>query len=466
MNISFEKAEHNSGVITLAVEKADYEAHVAKELKKIRQRVNMPGFRPGTAPASIIAKRFGKEVLQEAVNKIMGEELTKYIRQENLNVLGSPMLREEEIVVEEFWKQEGFTFVFDVAIMPEFDGTISSADQLSYYQIEVTDQMVAHIEKSIAQMEHKEFVPADSYAPGCELYAHLGELDAEGNLLEGGKQVEGKPIPIRLFENEEEKAKFADAKQDDVITFNPAKALGENTNALRTLFDLDDEAALPTADFSCQVSRVERLKETIDSQEVFDHVLGEGVATSPEEFRAALRKSEEEKLEANSLYKGIIDLKAYMVARVGKLDYPEALLKRILAADNPDKDAAFVEKAYAESIDQLTWEMCRDQMAKQLDVKVEKADVEKSAELFTRMQFASYGLNYIPREMVKKYAENMLNDKEKQRDLFQQALDSKLMKAVLETATIDRKVVSEAEFNALFATKEEPAEQTEQTEQE
>ena len=151
MNVSFEKVDKVNALLTIQIEKADYEKKVSAALKDFRKKASLPGFRPGMVPTSLLKKRFGTEILAEQVNKILGEEVYKYIREQKINILGEPLPNEDKQEPVDFVNKEAFTFVFDVALAPEFDAKISDKDTLDYYQIEVTDEMVNSQVESYAQ---------------------------------------------------------------------------------------------------------------------------------------------------------------------------------------------------------------------------------------------------------------------------------------------------------------------------
>ena len=184
MNISFENVSKVSALLTLNIEKADYADRVKKALKDFSKKASIPGFRAGKVPASLIEKRFGTESKAEEINKILGEEVNKYIRENKVNMLAEPLPNEEKTPALDFETQDDFTFAFDIALAPEFDAKISKKDKITCYDIKVDDALVDQQVQSYCQ-RGGQHVKADDYKAGDMVKGLLTQLDAEGNALEG-----------------------------------------------------------------------------------------------------------------------------------------------------------------------------------------------------------------------------------------------------------------------------------------
>lgn len=458
MNVSFEKVDKVNALLNIQIEKADYEKKVSAALKDFRKKASLPGFRPGMVPTSLLKKRFGTEILAEQVNKILGEEVYKYIREQKINILGEPLPNEDKQEPVDFVNKEDFTFVFDVALAPEFDAKISDKDSLDYYQIEVTDEMVNSQVESYAQ-RGGQYNKVEEYKEGDMVKGILAQLDAEGNVLEGGIQVEGAVMLPNYMKNEDEKAKFNGTKVNDVLVINPAKAYENNDVELSSLLKISkEEAAEMKSDFSYQVTEITRYEASAINQELFDKMLGEGVVSSEEEFRAYIKKQLEDQFANDSQYKLILDLRSYLTERIGKLEYPEATLKRIMSLNNQDKDADFIEKNFAPSLEELTWHLIKEQLSEQLEIKVEEADILESAKIATRLQFAQYGMMNIPEDMLLNYAKEMMKNKQQVENMVARTIENKIADKAMEVVTLNRKTVSLDEFNKMFAQQEETAE--------
>ena len=284
MNISLQNVDKVSAVLTAQIEKADYQEKVEKALKTLRQRVNMPGFRKGMVPMGLIKKQYGTSVLLEEVDKLLQEKVGEYIRENKVNMLGTPLPKENNI---NFETDENFEFSFDIALAPEFNVELSAADNLDYYDINVTDEMVDQQVKMYTQRTAK-YEKVEDYQDNDMLKGLLAELDENGNTKEGGLQVEGAVMMPSYMKNDDQKAIFNGAKVNTVLVFNPSVAFDNNEAELASLLKVKKEdVAAHTGNFSFQIEEITRMIPGELTQELFDQVLGEGKAHSDRFLRAA-----------------------------------------------------------------------------------------------------------------------------------------------------------------------------------
>ena len=450
MNVSLQNVDKVSALLTVNIEKADYQEKVEKVLKKYRQQANIPGFRKGMVPMSLIKKQFGKSVMAEEVDKLMQEKVNEYIRENKVNMLGMPLPNEEKMQVIDFDTQENFEFVFDIALAPEFKAEITEQDTLDFYTIAVSDEMVNSQVDMYAQRAAK-YEKVEEYADRDMVKGLLAELDENGNTKEGGIQVEGAVMMPSYMKNDEQKAIFATAKVNDVLVFNPNAAFEGNEAELSSLLKIKrEEVAEMKSNFSFQVEEITRAVPAALDQALFDQVFGEGAVSSEEEFRGKIKEGIAAQFMADSNYKFLLDARTYLMNKVGKLEFPDALLKKIMLLNNEDKGESFVEENYEKSLEELTWHLIKEQLVEAFGIKVEQADILEMAKENTRMQFAQYGMMSIPEEMLENYAKEMLKKKETVEGLVNRAIESKLAAALKGKVALNNKEVSMEEFNDLL----------------
>ena len=450
MNVSLQNIDKVSALLTVKLEKADYQEKVDKALKSFRQKAQMPGFRKGMIPMSLIKKMYGKSVLAEEVNKLLSETVSKYIQDNKVNILGEPLPNEDKQPAIDFDTMDEFEFLFDIALAPDFKVEVSADDKVDYYDIEVSDEMVNDQIKAYTQRNGK-YEKVDAYADKDMLKGLLAELDEAGNTKEGGIQEEGAVMMPAYMKNDEQKAVFANAKVNDVLVFNPHTAWDGNPAELASLLKVDKEAAVEVkSNFSFQVEEITRFVEGELNQEIFDQVFGEGNVKTEEEFRVKVKEAIAKQFVVDSDYKFLLDLRKVLMEKVGKLEFPDALLKRIMRANNPDKDEKFVEDNYDKSIEELTWHLIKEQLVKANDIKVEQQDIANMAREATRAQFAQYGMLNIPDELVENYVKEMLKKKESVEGLVNRVVETKLTDAIKPQVTLEHKSISAADFNKMF----------------
>ena len=454
MNISFEKVDNVNALLTLSLVKADYEENVNKALKDFRKKAQMPGFRPGQVPVGLLKKRFGAEITAEEVNKILGKELTQYIREQKINVLGEPLPNEEKTPAIDFDSQEEFTFVFDVALAPEFDAKISDKDELDFYDITVDDAMVDQQVQVYAQRAGQ-YSKVESYEDRDMVKGILAQLGEDGQPLEGGLQKEGAVMLPNYMKNDEEKAKFNGAKVNDVLVFNPAKAYDNSDVEISSLLGITKEqAAEAKSDFSYQITEITRFVPAEVNQELFDQILGEGKVSSEAEFRANIAESMQRDFAVDSDYKFTLDLRKYLTDRIGALQYPEEMLKRIMKLNNKDKDEDYINRNFQPSLDELTWHLIKEQLCDQLEGKIQQEDVLEAAKTATRMQFAQYGMSNVSEDVITRYANEMLKNEQQAEGLVTRAVERKIVEKAKNVVKLQHKQISMDEFNKMLSAKE------------
>lgn len=451
MNILFENPDKVNGLMTVTVEEADFKDDVEKTLKDYRKKANFPGFRPGMVPMGLIKKQFGASVKMDTLNKFVGEKIYTYIKDNKIQMLGEPLPSEKQEPVD-IEKDGPYTFMFDIAVAPEFKIELNGDTKLAYYNIKADDKLIdQQVDMFASQLGSYEKAGSYDGEQRDMLKGDLRELDADGNTKEGGITVDGAVMMPEYIKVEDQKKLFDNAKPGDIIAFNPRKAYPDNDAEVASLLKIDREAAKSMdSDFSYQVMEISRFKKAEVNQEMFDHVFGKDAVKSEEEFRARIAEGLKPQLQANSDYKFLIDVRKYAEDAVGELTFPDALLKRVMLLNNKDKGEEYVEKNYDESIRQLKWHLIKEQLVAANNIKVEDADVKAAAKEAARMQFAQYGMNNVPDEYLDNYAGEMLKKRDSAAGFVDSAVENKLVQALKGVVTLDEKTVTLDEFNELM----------------
>lgn len=450
MNIVFENPDKINGLMTITVEEADFKDNVEKTLKDYRKRANVPGFRPGKVPMSLIKRQIGASAKMDAVNKVVGEQLYKYIQDNKIQMLGEPLPSEQQVPVD--LEQDGpYTFKFDIAVAPEFKIELTNKDKVNYYTIDVDDKLIDQQVDMYASRSGK-YEKVEDFEGNDMLKGDIRELDADGNTKEGGITVESAVLMPEYIKVEEQKNLFKGAKLGDIITFNPKKAYPENLGEISSLLKITrEEAEQLTADFSYQITEISRFTKAPVNQELFDQVYGSGNVTSEADFRERIAAELKTQLAGNSNWKFLRDLRAYCEKKVGELTYPEAILKRVMQLNNKDKDADYIEKNYEGSIKELTWHLIKEQLVAATGIKIGDDDVKQAAKEAARAQFAQYGMSNVPEEYLDNYAGEMLKKQENAQGFVDRAIDLKLTEALMKVVKLNEKKVSLDEFNKLMS---------------
>ena len=450
MKISFENPDKINGLLTIVVEEEDYKNDVEKTLKDYRKKANVPGFRPGQAPMGMIKRQFGPSVKMEVVNKIIGQQIYKYVQDNKIQMLGEPLTSEKQAPVD-IEKDGPYTFMFDIAVAPEMKVSLTGRDKVDYYKIVVDDKTIDQQVDMLASRSGS-YEKAENYEGNDMLKGDLRELDENGNTKEGGITVESAVLMPSYIKVDDQKKLFDGAKLGDIITFNPRKAYPDNDTEVSQLLKIERDAVKDMeSEFSYQITEIQRFKKHEVNEELFKQVFGEDTDVKDEAaFRAKIAEGLQAQLVNDSDYKFILDVREHCEKKVGELQFPDALLKRIMLANNKDKGEEFVEKNYAESIKELTWHLIKEQLIKAQDIKVDDNDLMETAKEAARAQFAQYGMNNIPEEYIENYAKEILKKGDATDALVDRSIDRKLAAALKTAVKLNEKEISVEDFNKMM----------------
>ena len=449
MKISFENPDKVNGLLTITVEEADYQASVEKTLKDYRKKANYPGFRPGMVPMGLIKKQYGASAKMDAINKLIGEQIYKYMQDNKIQMLGEPLPSEKQ-EAQDLEKPAPYTFAFDIAVAPEFKIELNGHNKIDHYTIIVDDALIDR-QVEMFTSRNGTYEKAESYEDNDMLKGDLRELDEKGNTKEDGITVEAASILPNYIKDEAQKALFNGAKLGDVITLNVSKAFESEAEIASLLKVERDRVKDIKSDFSYQITDIQRYKKHPVNQELFDSLFGKDSVKSEKEFREKIAEGLKEQLAVDADYKFILDVRAYCEKKVGKLEFPDALLKRIMLNNNKDKGEEFVEKNYEQSIKELTWHLIKEQLVADNQIKVNDADVLNAAKETARVQFAQYGMNNVPDEYVENYAKEILKKRENVDGLVDRAVDIKLTDALKKVVKLNEKEISLDDFNKMMS---------------
>ena len=449
MKITFDCPDKINGLLTMTIEPADYQEKVEKTLKDYRKKAQVPGFRPGMVPMGMIKKQYGTAVKVDEVNRLMGEKLYEYVHENKIQMLGEPLPSDKQ-QPQDFEKDGEMTFVFDIAVAPEFKVALSGKDKVEYYTIAVDDKLIDQQVQMYAS-QGGEFVKAEVFSGNDTITGDLRQLDKKGNTLEGGITTEGGMIMPAYIKEDKQKKLFDGCKLGDIITFNPKKAYPDNDAEVAALLKVKKEdIADVDSDFSFQVTEIRHFQPAEVDQKLFDRVFGEGAVKDEKAFREKIAEQLKVQFVGSSDYKFMQDVRAHLEKKVGKLEFPEALLKRVMLQNNKDKGADFVEQNFDGSIKELAWHLIKEQIVAAQEIKVEDEDVKRVAREAIRAQFAQYGMANVPDDVLDNYAEEQLKKRENIDNFVDRAVDLKLTEKLKTVVKLDEKTVTLDEFNKMM----------------
>ena len=447
MNVTINKIDAVNATITVSLEEKDYQNKVKKTLREINMTRPEPGFRPGKVPAGLIQKKYGKAVKYDVVNKEVTDALYNYIKDNEIQVLGNPMpATKEEFDLEAV----DFTFTFNVGIAPEIDTHVNKDLTVPYYTIEVSDEMVER-QNEMYRNRFGAQVPGETVEPNALVKGVITELNEEGNVKEGGILNENGIVSPQYFKNDDQRAAFMDKKLGDVVKFNPWVACGESVVELSSMLNIDKaDAEEAKGEFNFEIKEIIVLRQAELNQEFFDNAVGKDKAHNEEEYKEALKAMIAQQLASDSNYRFSIDAKEAIEKAVGEIELPDAILKDYLMTQDEKFNAENIDEEYQKMRQDLVWQLIREAIAKQYQLKVEEQDILAVARMIAQSQFAQYGMTNLPDDVLDKYGRDIMNDPKSREHIVNQAVDMKLYHIIRENVTLEEKTVTVEQFNELF----------------
>ena len=437
MNVTKNQIDDLNIELTIAISAEDYAEKEKKRLSAYRKNADFKGFRKGMVPASIVKKLYGDQALYEAINSVIGEQLDKFIKDNNLNILGEPLPSESQ--KENEWKSgNDFEFKFDLGLSPAIDIELGKDDKLTRHKIEVSPKAVA-----------------DTKAEMLRQYGSLQEGEAAGeedyviaDFRQGDKASEGAYVAVSKVEGDA-KAKFVGAKSGDTFDVNVNEAFVNETDRSSMLKVSKDELAALDPVWNVTVVNVKTFVPAEENQETYDKIFGEGVVKTAEEFEAKVTERIQNSYNQESDYKLSQDIQAYLVKKAD-VKLPEAFLKRWLYENNKEKfTMEQVEKDFDAFLKDFRWQLVRESLMKKFDLKIADKDMLDAAKGFAAYQYAMYGMPNVPEQLLSEAAVELLKDERRHRNLVESVESEKVISAVKEVITISNRKITEEKFRAL-----------------
>ena len=420
--------------LSLTVTKEDYAENKKKRLNEYRKKAEFKGFRKGMVPMSLVEKMYGGNALVDSVNDVIAEALNNFIKENNLKVLGEPLPSED--TPHNVWEDgNDFNFKFDLAQNPEVSFELSSADEVPYYTITVTEaakkEMKENILKQFGSLEEGKKAKADDFLI----------VDFE----QGDLKVEGTYVAIRSIA-EAAKAAFVGVKAGDVLDVNVNEAFENETDRAAMLKVSKDELAGIEPMFKMTVKNVKTFVNAPLTEETFEKAFG---VKTEAEFDAKIEERIRAEYAQEADFRFNKDARNFLVEKAN-VTVAENFLKRWIYVINDGKfTMEDIEKEWDLFIVDYKWQMVRSYLMEKYNVKVEEADLLASAKGFAAYQFAMYGMNNVPEEQLEAFAKNILSQEEQGRRILDQVENEKTVAAVREVVTLKKKKISVEKFREL-----------------
>ena len=448
MNVSLKNVDALSAIIKIEIEKNDYAEQVDKSLRKLRQKANLPGFRPGMTPLGYIKKIYGKQILAEEVNKLFTDNLNKYLEESKLDIIGNPIPSISEQKPINFDTDENFEFSFDIALQPEFDVQLSKNDLLLTYKVtiddEIIDKEIESYRRRNGSFENLNTVTIESLVKGQMVELEDGAPKVDGVIQEDASFL------LSYFKGKMEQKKFIGANVGSTIIFNPYKAYKGADIEIASLLGIEREAVKNMKnDFSFEIIEISQVKPAELDQELYDKIFGKDVVKDETDFRDQIKDSLLHQSASSVEMLLNIDIQKLLLSKASEVVFADDLLKRWLLFADEKTTLEAIEKDFPHFIIDLKKNIIKRKLVKAFNIQVENEDVLQAAEQAIRSQLMQYGRYSMSDEEMQNYIKDMLTQKETVQALVSRVLDEKVTEKVKETITIEEKEVTVDEFREI-----------------
>ena len=445
-----ENHDNMNATITLSIPVSDYQPAFKAKLNEYKKTAHMKGFRKGKTPFSVIRKMYGKGTLVDIINKTVGEELDKYIRAEELDLLGNPIpSKDQENYDFDTRDLEDFEFKFDIGIAPEFEVSGLDGSTFDYNDAIIPDSMVDEdIENARKQLGEQGAVEDEIQAED------VIKIQAD-ELLEGGEGIKENGFANEFSVSfdlltDEGKAAFTGKKTGDLVQFdifNLEKDRDE-TFVRRYFLDVNEDAEEnPEIGnmFQGLITEVTRLQLAELDQAFFDKYMGEGKVSSEEELRTEMKARTKMYYDRQADVLLFKDIREHLEAE-NKLTYPEEFLKRwIVASGNLPKG-----RTVDEEIDNLTeglgWTLIRGKLVKRFNIEVEEAEIKQRLRTQLISMFGGQDLGAI----LDEYVDKMYQEEQQYHNAYTQVVTDKVFNSMKEVVTLNKKEITTEELEKLI----------------
>jgi trigger factor len=449
MNITKEDIDSLNATLKIRIGEEDYNERVEQVLKDYRKKVTMNGFRPGKVPAGLVRKMYRTPVLVEEINKLVSESVSNYLKEEGIKILGDPLPSEKGQQNIDWENQRDFEFDFDLGLAPQLEINLSQKDKIPLYEIQVDRKMIEDTKESYAG-RMGQMIPMERVEGSENLKGDFQQIDKEGNPIEEGIRCEDAYFSLEVLKDEKTRTAFMARQAGESVDLDIRRSFPNETE-IASLLKIDKSAVPEIApDFRFTIKEIAKFRKAEFNQELFDRLYGKDEVKTMEEFEERISEELNKGLARDSEYRFTIDVKEALIKKY-KFDLPVEFLKRWLVVVNKDKfTAEQIEEDFPKYEDDLKWQLIRDQIVRDQEIKVEAYEIRAAAREMALMQYRQYGMMNVPEENLENYASDMLKNEDERKKIAERILERKVMDLIRSEVKLDNKQITLEKFNKLF----------------
>ena len=434
MNITKEQIDDLNAIVKVAISKADYQDKVDTILKDYRKQANIPGFRKGQVPLGLIKKQYGKAVLVDEVNKLLQDNLNKYLTEEKLDVLGNPLPKQQDNFD---WDTEELAFEFELGLAPDFDVTLKTKKPITHYKIVADKKMVdEQVERMLKQ--YGKLVSKTTAGKKDEL---------TGTFRNETEEIDNKTtLELDKIKSKKVLESLTGKKIGDTITMSTKGLFKEDYLISSALGISQEKAEKLKIDVDFTIAEINEREPAEMNQELFDKLFGKDAITSEKELKQRIKEDSEKQFEQQADQKLLNDVTEYFIEHT-KFELPTGFLTKWIqmTGEEPLSDEQATEE-FQKSEKGLRYQLIEGKIIKENDVQIQFDELKEFAKGFIKSQMAQFGQMDPQEEELDNIAARVLGNQDEVKRLSEQLMSQKLLTLYKEKANLKTKEVTYENF--------------------
>ena len=444
MKISEEKIDDLNGTLKVHIKANEYESQVVDAIKGYRKKINMPGFRSGNVPISLIKKKYGLSIKVEEVNKLISKEITAYLEENKLPIFGYPIPKESNL---DWSKDEDYIFEYDLGYKPKFKITYPKGKDVKYFTIKV-DKKQLNDNVNDLRMRFGNNVFPDKIKQEDVLYVKVDELNEEDKVDKKKLISHSSSLLVSKIDDDIFKKEILKSKKGDVLNFDPKKAFTNEVDLASFLGVKKEDLAQLNTNFSCKIDSIKRIEPCDINEDFFKKAFPDKKIKSEKEMRKELSVNFEKMYESHSdnrFFKDSIDF----IIEKSKIKLPDTFLKKLLNSNVEKKmKQAELDLQYESYKKSFHWELVKEKIMNEGKIEITDELIFQESKSLLALQFQQYGMMKNNDELDK-FATNLLQNKEEKQRIIDQIINKKVIDFLKKKIKIEKKDISLDDFTKL-----------------
>src|ERR1019366_4487819 len=444
MNITQENIDELNAVLKVKVVAEDYLPKVENALKEHQKKASIPGFRPGKVPTGMIKKMYGKSILVDAINKLLNDSLTNYLKENKIELLGNPLPKAGSEHSIDWDNQKEFEFLYEMGLAPKFNVELSAKDKFNYQTVKIDENLinkyVSDIAKRYGNVENVDLSAAEDLLNG-----DFVELDSTGEIKPGGI-FKTSSIFLDRVKDEATKKSLIGLKKDDKVILD-AEKLSDSPVDIASMLGIEKEAAEKlTSKIQFTVKNISRLNASELNQELFDKIYGVGTLTTEEEFKTKIKEELSTMFVNDSERKLYNDVVEHLMNKIN-FNLPTEFLKRwILAVNDKPVTPEQIETEFEGYSKGLKWQLIENKIIQDNNIEVTNQEVIEYIKQMILEQMGKYNPTPMSEDDLNQTAQRVLSNKEEAKKLYEKLYGEKVMTLFKTKFTLENKELSYDDF--------------------